>query len=265
MQTYRLSLFSALLFSIVVAGCGSVQTVQAAGKGGDSTVSVLQGKNLGVQGDSISALFGNAWQNVVVKRTGMSLHVQDVRTGRGFATALECWGQPQVGGTPGVFHASYVFPVVGGTCGGGQNIGLVDGETFSASLTDTDIQVIELGTNDQNVPLGQLGDATTAGTFYGNIRWVVETYLTAKPSLRVILVTPQYNGPPSQAATTQQYVAAEIAYGNSVGVPVINMFKLAGVNAITAPTLTRDGLHPSDEGFANFYGPVVAQGILQVN
>jgi hypothetical protein len=40
---------------------------------------------------------------------------------------------------------------------------------------------------------------------------------------------------------------------------VINMFNMGGVNSITSGTLLRDGLHPSDFGFANFYGPVIAQ------
>ena len=54
--------------------------------------SALAGKNFGVLGASISALFGNAWQNVVIARTGMKLAFQDARPGRGFATAFECYG-----------------------------------------------------------------------------------------------------------------------------------------------------------------------------
>ena len=62
------------------------------------------------------------------------------------------------------------------------------------------------------------------------MRWVVETYLAAKPTLRIVLITPQYSvlAPPS---TTIQYVNAITAYGNSMGIPIINMFTLGGVNA----------------------------------
>ena len=138
--------------------------------------------------------------------------------------------------------------------------------SFASSLANVDLLVIQLGTNDGVVPLGQLGDATNAGTFYGNMRWVVETYLNAKPTLRIVLVTTQYNGfytPPSAA---QAYASASEAYGNSIGVPVINMYKLGGVNANTISVLTNnsDTVHPSALGFAKFYGPVIAQGLQQI-
>ena len=233
------------------------------GPAGTTLGSFLQGRKLGVTGDSISSQYLNAWQNVVLQRTGMTLVTQDARPGRRFDTALECWSNPTVGGTPGTFTANYVYPGVGGTCGSGLNTGLTDGMSFSASLANTDIQIIDLGTNDTRVPLGQLGDATTAGTFYGNMRWIVETYLTAKPTLRLVLVTLQYNGF-SSGPVSQQYADAMVAYGNSVGVPVINMFNLGGVNAITTSVLTRDGIHPSAFAFTNFYGPVIAQGLQQI-
>ena len=225
-------------------------------------VSFLAGRRLGVEGDSISALFNNAWQNVVLARTGMTLAPQDARPGRSFSTAFECWSQPQVGGALGPFTASYVFPTVGSSCGQNQ-MGLSNGMSFAQSLANTDVQIIELGTNDQGTPLGELGDATTAGTYFGNMRWVAETYLQAKPSLRLVFVTLQFNGFAS-TAVNQQYAAATAQYGNSIGVPVINMFELGGVNAITASALTRDGIHPSDLGFSNFYGPVIAQGLQRI-
>ena len=242
---------------------GPVGAMGAPGKDGTITISFLQGRKLGVTGTSISALFNHAWQDVVLKRTGMTLITQDARPGRTFQTTFECWGHPAVGAKLGTFQADYTFPGVGGTCGGSQNLGLVDGETFATSLADTDVQVVELGTNDQGFPLGQLGDPTTADTFYGNMRWVVETYLQAKPSLRLVLVTLQFNGLAS-AAINQEFADAMVGYGNSVGVPVIDMYKLGGVNAVTASTLTRDGVHPSDYAFANFYGPVIAQGLQHV-
>ena len=225
-------------------------------------VSFLQGKKLGVQGDSISALFGNAWQNVVTMRTGMALTVQDAVAGRTFASALQCWGNPSVGQPIGTYNANFVIAVWSIPCSATTS-GLTNGMTLAQSLANVDVQVIELGTNDQSVPLGSLGDATNAGTFYGNMRWIVEAYITAKPTLRVVLVTPQYNSYAPEA-TTQQYVNAMVAYGGSIGVPIINMNALGGVNALTVGTLTRDGVHPSNVGFSTFYGPVIAQGIQNV-
>ena len=191
----------------------------------------------------------------------MTLAMQDARGGRRFDQAFECWGNPPVGGQPGTFDPTYVFPGPFGSCGGSPYtgfIGLTAGENFADSLSNIDVLVIDLGINDQAVPLGELGDATNANTFYGNMRWVVETYLNTKPTLRVVLVTLQYNGF-ATPSVNQQYAAATEAYGNSVGIPVINMFKLGGVNANTVQVLTRDTVHPSTLGFTKFYGPVIAQ------
>ncbi len=230
-----------------------------AGTPGQAGTTVLSGRRLGVLGDSIStySLFGNAWQNVVLARTGMTLAVQDARPGRRFDQALECWGNPAPGGTPGTFNAGYLFPTTAGTCGS-SSTGLTDGMTFAASLAPVDIEVIELGTNDRAIPLGQPGDATNAGTFYGNVRWIVETYLAAKPTLRLVLVTPEYTTL-QPTYKIQQDTDALVAYGSSMGVPVINMYTLGGVNPVTLSSLLRDGVHPSDFAFQNIYGPVIAQ------
>ena len=88
------------------------------------------------------------------------------------------------------------------------------------------------------------------------MRWVVEAYLTANPSMRVVLVTPQYASWQSQAVI-QQYVNAELAYGASMGVPVLNMYAAGGVNSITASTLTVDGIHPSGQGYGAFFAPTL--------
>lgn len=249
---------------------GATGAAGAQGLPGTLAGSYLTGLKLGVQGDSISAQFGNAWQNVVASRTGMTLAYQDARRARRFDQAFECWGNPPVGGQPGSFNPSYVFPSSNtgefGDCSDSAFIGITPGSSFAASLANVDMLVIELGTNDQIVPLGQLGDATNARTFYGNMRWVVETYLLAKPTLRVVLVTTQYNGFYTPPAAAGQYAAATEAYGNSVGVPVINMYKLGGVNASTVGVLTNnsDTVHPSPLGFSRFYGPVIAQGLQQI-
>jgi lysophospholipase L1-like esterase len=77
------------------------------------------------------------------------------------------------------------------------------------------------------------------------------------------MITVQYNGYAS-AASSQARAEATIAYGKSMGVPVIDMFSKGGNNAITASSLTLDGTHPSPWGFAHFYGPVIAQGVQEI-
>ena len=81
-----------------VAGpTGATGPAGPAGATGTNLLSFLQGRNFGVQGDSISAVFGNAWQNVVIARTGMNLVSQDARSGRNLTTAFECYGTIHAG------------------------------------------------------------------------------------------------------------------------------------------------------------------------
>jgi hypothetical protein len=216
----------------------------------------MAGKHLAVQGDSISAAFGNAWQNIVLARTGMTLVSQDAIAGRTIAQAFQCWGDPALGGTPSVFH-----PEAGTYCV--HDIGFTAGETFAASLADVDVLIVQLGTNGEATPLGALGDSTSTATIYGELRWVIETYEAANPGMRVIVVGPQRNGF-ATPETTQAIAEAFVAYGRSAGVPVIDMFALGGVNATTSGALTLDGTHPSPLGFSKFYGPVIAQGVAHV-
>ena len=224
--------------------------------------SYLQGRRFGVQGDSYSTNFNFAWQNVVSARTGMTLVSEDAYPGRTFGTAFQCYGNPSPGGTLGTFTAGLTMQPFGGVCGTFM-VGETGGNTLAQNLENVDVEIIELSTNDViSEPLGQLGDPVTAGTFYGDMRWVVENYLGAKPTLRVVLVTIQ--NLPNFAPAAGQYADAMVIYGNSMGVPVINMFALGGVNTITAPTLLRDGVHPSDFAFANFFGPVIAQQVQQL-
>jgi hypothetical protein len=220
--------------------------------------SALAGVNFGVQGDSIAAIFNNAWQNVVIQRTGMVLALQDARLGRALSDAFECWGATQVGQAPGVFNSA----LAGGLCTGPQFTGVTNGETFADSLANIDLMVIALGQNDQTDSIGQLGDATNAGTFYGNLRYVVEAYLTAKPSMRVVFITLQQNEDVQMQQSSKAYADATVAYCNSMAIPVLDMWRKGGVNYLTINTLTVDTVHPSPLGFSKFYGPTIAQFLI---
>ena len=231
------------------------------GLAGIGSPSFLQGRKFSVQGDSISSIFGNAWQNVVISRTGMIYTSTDARPGRTLSTAFECYGNPNAGSPLGTFDPTFIFPVVGGNCGD-FSFGMTAGNTLAQNLSGIDLIIIDLGNNDAayKVALGQLGDSTSSGTFLGNLRWVIETYLSAKPTMRIVLVSNQYiNGAP--ASTAQTYADAMTEYGNSMGIPVINMYRNAGVNSFTYHLLLQDDIHPSTFGFANFYGPVIAQAL----
>ncbi len=190
----------------------------------------------------------------------MTLINQDARSGRRFDTAFECWGHPQTGATPGLFNSTLA---AGSSTCGAEQIGLSDGMTLAASLQSVDLLILELGTNDVHTALGSPGDAVTAGTFYGNMRWVTETYLSAKPSLRIVMVTVQSNASASRDLV-KQYADATVAYAGSMGIPVLNMMNLGGVNLISAPVLVPDGTHPGSFAFKTTYGPLIAQFVLSV-
>ncbi len=218
------------------------------------TGTALSGHGIGILGDSISA--ANLWQPVIMDRTGATITFQDARPGRIFATAFECYGSPSRGTTPGVFQ-----PAGNANCGLPGDVATI-GNTLAQNLTTTDMLLIRLGTNDTYLPLGNAGDATTAGTVWGDMRWVVETLLAAKPTLRIVLITPELNhfAPP---AVIQAVVDAEIAYGGSMGIPVLDLYRTSGNNALTNSVYTSDGTHPNYWASTYVDGPAIAQFMLR--
>lgn len=218
------------------------------------TVSALRGHGIGILGDSIFA--ANIAQPVIVARTGAVIAFQDARPGRIFATAFECYGSPARGTAPGTFQPAgkqqCVLPGYVAT----------EGNTLAQNLAGTDMLLLRLGTNDFYLPLGNPGDATTAGTVWGDMRWVVETLLTAKPTLRIILITPELNRF-ATPAVIQAIVDAEIAYGNSMAIPVLDLYRTSGNNAQTSLVYTSDGTHPNYWSSTFVEGPEIAQFMLR--
>jgi len=227
-----------------------------AGKAGQDRTSFLAGKKFFVLGDSISSktMANKEWQKVVAIRTGLVPTFNDAISGRHLYEAFSCYGVSH----PGDQLGTYSTAISGCTSDGGK-----DGATLAANLADSDLAIIVLVTNDGHEPVGQLGDAPTSGTSEGTLRWIVETLETANPKIRVVIVTPQFNtNAPAPAFTL--LADAEAEYAGSAGIPVINMFRLGGVNSINLSTMTVDGVHPNLWAFDNFYGPVIAQYLLQI-
>lgn len=227
------------------------------GPAGQDRTSFLAGKRFFVLGDSLSAISGSGkeWQKVVAKRTGLVPTYTDALPGRRLSQAFVCYGA----NFPGDQLKTY-SPAIRPEC---TTDGGKDGATLAENLANSDLAIIELGTNDENEPIGQLGDAPTAGTSEGTLRWIVETLETANPTIRVVIVTPQLNT--YGTATNIKLLAdAEAEYAGSAGIPVINMFRVGGVNSINLSTLTKDGVHPTQWAFDNLYGPVIAQHLMQI-
>lgn len=227
------------------------------GQAGQDRTSFLSGKRFYVLGDSISAVNGSAkeWQKIVAQRTGMVPTYTDAIPGRKLSQAFVCYGANAPGDALGPYSTT-VRPEC--TSDGGK-----DGATLADNLADSDMAIIELGTNDESEPVGHSGDAPTAGTVEGTLRWIVEAIEAAKPSIRVVIVTPQYNSLAS-AAAVKLVADGEVEYAESVGAPAVDMFRLGGVNAMNLSTLTKDGIHPTQWAFDNLYGPVIAQHLMQI-
>jgi lysophospholipase L1-like esterase len=178
----------------------------------------------------------------------------DALSGRHLPQAFSCYGVNSAGGQLG----TYLNSVSGCGSAGGKA-----GATLAENLADSDIAIIDLGTNDELAPIGQLGDDATSGTSEGTLRWIVETLEAANPKIRVVIVTPQLNSF-APAATVKRLADAQAEYAESAGIPVINMYRIGGVNATNLSTMTGDGVHPTKWAFNNFYGPVIAQQLMQI-
>ncbi len=229
-----------------------------AGAAGQDRTSFLAGKKFYVLGDSISSVSqGKEWQKIVVKRTGMIPTYTDALPGRELRQAFECYGAATPGGALGVYSAA-LQPQCGSD--GGK-----EGATLAENLAGSDVAIIELGTNDETEPVGQFGDLPNAGTSEGTLRWIVETIEAAKPTIRVVVITPELNTRGGATSANVKLLAeAEVEYAESVGVPVVNMFRLGGVSPVNIGTLLQDGIHPTVWNYDNIYGPVIAQHLMQI-
>jgi hypothetical protein len=164
------------------------------------------------------------------------------------------------------------------------HIGSANGQNLAAELAGIKLMILRLGTNDQTVATGTLGDAAGAGTLYGNMRWVVENLLTANPQMRLVMVGPALNGFGTYAQVSA-VDAAEQAFANFYAIPYLSTLHNGGNNVVTNSSYTRDssspaytfnstggttnvttsgmGTHPSDWAFQHVDGPAIAQFVLQ--
>lgn len=124
-------------------------------------------------------------------------------------------------------------------------------ETFPECVT------IFAGTNDfrLDMPLGGL-DNPDVHTFYGAYTTLVEHILTVSPGSRLNLWTPlmrdkdgwnifSVNG---AGRRLSDYVEAVREIGRRYALPVLNLYEESGINMVTVPHFTSDGLHPNEAG-----------------
>ena len=239
--------------------------------GGSNACTATGGRQIrfGVWGDSYSAIFAQAWQKVLLARTGGTIVYQDARGGRSYDNSLECYGITGMASwttystnnyNPGNYDAT-TLPSYCGT--GGNNIGYQAGQSLATNLLNVDALLLYLGTNDVSATIGAWGDVPTSGTFYGNMNGLVNALQTANKTMRIIMVTNNFNTGEGTTAQQQAVANAEVDFGSRMGIPVLNMNANSGINSVNAATLLRDGTHPTDWAFANLVGPAIANFVIR--
>lgn len=126
------------------------------------------------------------------------------------------------------------------------------------------VALFAFGTNDygNNQPLGQLGDVyPEQKTFYGAIEYAIKKIYESNPSITLIISTPLIRvdqgdlttkyalGIKNEAGyTLDQYIQAEIDICKKYGINCIDN-RECPINALSAPSLLVDKLHPTEEGY----------------
>lgn len=122
-------------------------------------------------------------------------------------------------------------------------------------LTNYDLITVFAGTNDYggHTPLGTINDTKDTLSFYGYTKKVIDTILTAKPSIKLAFFTPlqrgAFTGQPTYPApnnlghTLDQYVDAIKKVCELYAIPCLDLFRCSGINEYTLTTMTTDNLH----------------------
>ncbi len=185
-----------------------------------------QGLRWGTLGDSITA--ANGYQPLVAARLGFAEVVNYGRSG---------------------------CPM---TAGGATD----EGSTYRmGAVVDPalDCVTIYAGTNDYrlNKPIGTLAEHDPY-TFAGAYASLIESLLVRNPACRLSLWTPlqrDKDGFDCEAKNEQghrliEYAEAVKALGRHYALPVLDLYAESGMNKLTLPWFTSDGLHPNEKGHA---------------
>ena len=119
------------------------------------------------------------------------------------------------------------------------------------------LNVIFGGVNDfrGSIPLGLIS-STNQFEFYGALKALISTVLTANPTTRLCFLTPILNCEPGYDADKTNalglklvdYVTAIINVCQNYSIPVYDMYRRSGFNPFTQSIYTSDGLHPNSVG-----------------
>lgn len=124
------------------------------------------------------------------------------------------------------------------------------------------------GTNDfsNDVPLGAPTD-TTCATFYGALNRTIIDMLTGRPQIRLIFFTPIWrsdgetaNG---QGLVLKDYTDAILNRADAYNIPVADLTRTGGINAINEGTFLSDGTHPRNTVGNDHMAGLVSAALLR--
>lgn len=138
----------------------------------------------------------------------------------------------------------------------GTTMASVAGRIAALDLSSADTLLIFMGTNDYGNSggraLGAFGDDGADNTFYGDVYEAIDAAYTAKPSIRLIFVTPiqrtDQTAANAQGKVLRDYVDAIVDSCERYSVPVYDANRQGGFNALNFSTFSSDGLHPNGIG-----------------
>jgi len=199
-----------------------------------ATVSMFKswlGKTWMLAGDSMGAQEpGNTW-------------FQDAAQWHGCATV---YNEAQAGGTSVLIMNKWNRPT------DFTRVPLVAGD-----FTNVDAVITQVGVNDRTIgtPLGTISDATTAGTYYGNMKKFVEFALTSNPSTKVILGTPTGDmGSDALRDAILPFRQAIRDICDLYALPCWDVGRTSQLSRFTKDFYTVDNLHPGNPGAPRYDG-----------
>lgn len=133
----------------------------------------------------------------------------------------------------------------------------------SFALQDYDGVILSFGRNDSRtgVPMGEIGNPSDTSfdefTYYGAFRAVISTLLQKNPKLKIYLwsmTQSNASGYGTESVNSQglkqiDYVDALHELGKMYSAKVLDMYRNCGLNELTIPEWTFEGVHLTNEGY----------------
>jgi hypothetical protein len=135
------------------------------------------------------------------------------------------------------------------------------GATNLINIDNVDLLVVWAGFNDlgDDVPLGAI-DSNDEFTIAGAIRVGVASYLSRKPTLKIVFVNPSANpvAPTNGIGLTlSDYANHILAVCASIGIPCYDMHANCGITAGNAASVLPDNVHPTAAYINNTLAPLI--------